>query len=57
VVNTWNSLPNWVVFTNTTNKFKSRLDKFWQNQDIMFCTELEVVVQLYMENLSKYIVL
>ena len=35
VVNTWNSLPNWVVSANTTNTFKSRLDKFWQNQDIM----------------------
>ena len=36
VVKTWNSLPNWVVSTNTTNTFKSRLpvDKFWQNQDI-----------------------
>ena len=29
VVNTWNSLPNWVVSANTTNTFKTRLDKFW----------------------------
>jgi len=36
VVNTWNSLPNWVVSANTTNTFKSRLDKFWHNQDIMY---------------------
>jgi len=36
VVNTWNSLPNWVVSTNTINTFKFRLDKFWQNQDIVF---------------------
>jgi len=35
VVNTWNSLPNWVVSANTTNTFKARLDKFWHNQDIM----------------------
>jgi len=35
VVNTWNSLPNWVVSANTTNTFKSRLDKFWQNQDVI----------------------
>jgi len=34
VVNTWNSLPNWVVSANTTT-FKTRLDKFWQNQDII----------------------
>jgi len=31
VVNTWNSLTNWVVSANTTNTFKSRRDKFWQN--------------------------
>jgi len=24
VVNTWNSLPNWVVSANTTNTFKAR---------------------------------
>jgi len=28
VVNTWNSLPNWVISANTTNTFKNRLDKF-----------------------------
>ena len=32
VVNTWNSLPNWVVSANTTNTFKTRLVKFWHNQ-------------------------
>ena len=37
VVNTWNSLPNWVVSANTTNAFKTRLDKFWHNQDIIHC--------------------
>jgi len=35
VVNTWNSLPNWIVYTNTTNMFKSQLVKFGQNQEIM----------------------
>jgi len=25
MVNTWNSLPNWVVSANTTNAFKTRL--------------------------------
>ena len=33
VVNIWNSLPNWVVSTNT---FKARLDKFWHNQDVVY---------------------
>jgi len=36
VVNTWNSLPNWVVSANASNTFKARLDKFWHNQDIMY---------------------
>jgi len=35
VVNTWNSLRNWVVSVNTTNTFKSRLHRFWQNQDVI----------------------
>ena len=35
VVNTWNSLTNWVVSANTIDMFKARLDKFWHNQDIV----------------------
>jgi len=60
VVNTWNSLPNWVVSANTTNTFKSRLDKFWQNQDVTTtlkhnCTELEVAVKVCVKNVSKLV--
>jgi len=36
VVNTWNSLPNYVVPANTTNVFKNRLDKFWHDQEIIY---------------------
>ena len=36
VVNTWNSLPNWVVSAYTTDTFKARLDKFWHTQDIVY---------------------
>ena len=36
IVNIWNSLPNWIVSANTTNTFKNRLDKFWQNQEIIY---------------------
>ena len=36
VVNIWNSLPNWVVIAENTNIFKTRLDMFWHNQDIMY---------------------
>jgi len=54
VVNTWNSLPNWVVSANT---FKARLDKFWYSQDITYSftaqlQEPEVVASVYMKNLS-----
>ena len=59
VANTWNSLPNWVVSANTTNTFKTRLDKFWHNQDVIIiisghsCMEPEVVASFCMKNLSK----
>jgi len=36
MVNTWNTLPNWVVSANTTNAFKTILDQFWLNQDISY---------------------
>jgi len=36
VVNIWNGLPNWVVTAESTNIFKTRLDTFWHNQDIMY---------------------
>jgi len=32
----WSSLPNNVVHSESTNIFKTRLDKFWSNQEI-FC--------------------
>ena len=35
-VNVWNCLPNWVVSADTTNNFKTRLDKHWHNQDIIY---------------------
>jgi len=49
MVNTWNSLSNWVVSANTTNTFKTRLDKFGHKQDVIYmisghsCKEPEVV--------------
>ena len=36
VVNIWNSLPNDIVKSSTTNQFKNKLDKFWENQEIIF---------------------
>ena len=36
VVNIWNSLPNYVITAESVNSFKSRLDKFWQHQELMY---------------------
>ena len=37
VVNVWNSLPDYVVDVDSVNsfKFKSRLDKYWANQEVV----------------------
>ena len=32
----WNSLPETVVTANSLNSFKTLLDKFWFNQDIVY---------------------
>jgi len=36
VVNIWNSLPVYVVHADSVNCFKSRLDTFWSNQDLVY---------------------
>jgi len=36
LVDAWNSLPNWIVMTNSTNTFKCRLDIYWQDQEIIY---------------------
>jgi len=36
VVDAWNSLPNWIVMANSTSTFKSRLDTYWQDQEIIY---------------------
>jgi len=36
VVNIWNSLPNYVIMAESANSFKSRLDKFWQHQELVY---------------------
>ena len=33
---TWNSLPESVISAGTIDTFKSRLDKLWRNQDVLF---------------------
>ena len=47
VVSIWNSSPNKVMLADSVNCFKSRLDKFWQNQDIRhFCIVLHCYILL-----------
>ena len=36
IINIWISLPDFVVNDDSINIFKSRLDKYWINQDIVF---------------------
>ena len=42
IVNMWNSLPNDVVYEESTNTFKSRLVKFWSNQEIIYDYRAEI---------------
>ena len=43
VVNAWNSLPGHVVLSETIkNTFKSRLNKFWQHQDMIYDFQAEL---------------
>jgi len=44
VVKAWNSLPDHVVLSETVNTFKSRLDKFWQHQDMIYDFQAELHV-------------
>jgi len=38
----WNSLPNDVVHAESAYTFKSRLDKFWSNQEIIYDYRAEI---------------
>ena len=42
IVNAWNSLPDHVVLSETLNIFKSRHDKFWQHQDMIYDFQAEL---------------
>jgi len=42
IVNIWNSLPSCVVSAETVNCFKTRLDRFWLNQDIIYNFRSEI---------------
>jgi len=36
IINTWNSLPDFVVNVDSVNIFKNQLDTFWSDQEIIF---------------------
>ena len=38
----WNSLPDHVVDVNSLKQFETRLDKFWDNRDVMFDWTAEI---------------
>ena len=42
IVNMWNILPNNAVHAESTNTFKSRFDKFWSNQEIIYDYRAEI---------------
>jgi len=42
-VNVCNSLPEIVIWADTTDTFKRRLDKFWQHQDILYDYKVELI--------------
>ena len=57
VVNTWNSLPNWVVSANSTDTFKAGWINFGINEILCMilehsCRELEVVTKCCISNRS-----
>ena len=42
MVNIWNNLPENVVNSPNVNTFKNRLDKHWDNQEILFNDRVEL---------------
>ena len=36
IVNIWNSLPDYVIMSDTINSFKNRLDAHWKHRDFLF---------------------
>ena len=42
ISNQWNNLPEAVVNSPTINTFKNRLDKLWEQNDVMYDTEIDL---------------
>ena len=41
-INTWNSLPNKIVDAECVNTFKTRLDKYWSDQPLLYDFKAEI---------------
>jgi len=52
-VNIWNSLPNSVVYVDTVNLLKARLDKFWLHQDVRYDFMADLTSNLFMKYLHN----
>ena len=46
IVNIWNNLPENVVNSPNVNTFKNRLDKHWENQEILFNYRAELKINV-----------
>jgi len=42
VINIWNSLSDFLVEADSINSFKSWLDKYWTNQDVIYNYECDL---------------
>ena len=42
VIQTWKSLPDFVVASSTINSFKNNLGKFWFNEDVKYNWKAEL---------------
>jgi len=41
-INTWNSLPNKIVDAESVNTVKTRLDKYWRDQPLLYDFKAEL---------------
>ena len=41
-IDTWNSLPNKIVHAESVNTFKTRLDKYWRDQPLLYDFKAEL---------------
>jgi len=65
IISVWNSLPDFVVSADTVDVFKTRLDRFWIDQEIRYIgkadicigsrSHVNVILQLYRKLHTVYL--